>query len=119
MEEQRSRITQREHHERELDHQNLFCEERTDPIENEEDVSATGSKKEQEKEKETEIEAECNRSLSSECEYLLSHTNTDTTTCHPKAIYRSCATHYSRFFYTHLLATLHYFYLADADQRSG
>lgn len=50
---------------------------------------------------------------------MLSHTNTDTTTCRPKTILvHVYYTHYSRFFCTHLLATLHYSYLTDADQRS-
>jgi len=58
------------------------------------------------------------RSLSSGCEYLLSHTQTRTLL----AVLRQLliyTTHYSRFFCTHLLATLHYLYLADADQRSA
>jgi len=57
--------------------------------------------------------------LSSERE-LLSHTNTDTSICHPKTILaHTCYSLFATLLCTHLLATLHYSYLADADHRSA
>lgn len=94
----------------------FFVKKEQTLLKNEGDVSATNRKKEQEKERDRNW-SRVYRSLSSEYEYLLSHTQTRTLLAVLRQ-YRSCATHYSRFFCTHLLVTLHYSYLADADQRS-
>ena len=77
------------------------------------DVSAMN----REIEKETANQSNYNGSLASEREYL-SHTNPGTTTDRPKTILAHVyTTHCLRYFCTRLLTTLHYFNLADADQR--